>query len=48
MMQKRIQYTPTGAIINGKEVGYRHLKVYYKQYLNREVKNLREKYQPAL
>lgn len=44
----KIKYTATGAIINGKEVGYRHLKAYYKQYLGRVMENPRAKYQPAL
>ena len=32
---ERINYTPTGVLINGKEVGYRQYKNYYKQYLGR-------------
>ena len=44
----RIKYTTTGAIINGKQVGYRYLKKYYKQYLERSIDNPRVKYQPAI
>ena len=33
----RIKYGPTGVTINGKEVGYRAYRQYYKQYLTREV-----------
>ena len=33
---KKIKYTPIGPIINGKQVGFRHLKQYYKQYLGRD------------
>jgi hypothetical protein len=44
----RVQYTLTGAIINGREVGYKHLRQYYKQYLNRVIPNMREKYQHSI
>lgn len=32
---KRIKYTALGPIINGRQVGFRYLKRYYKQYLGR-------------
>ena len=35
--QNRIKYGLTGVIINGKEVGYRSFKQYYKQYLVRKI-----------
>ena len=35
--QNRIKYGLTGAIINGKEVGYRSFKQYYRQYLSRKI-----------
>lgn len=34
---ERIQATNIGFIINGKEVGSRDFKQYYKQYLGREI-----------
>jgi hypothetical protein len=34
---ERIQITNVGFMINGKEVGSRDLKQYYKQYLGREI-----------
>jgi hypothetical protein len=33
----RIKYGVTGVTINGKEVGYRAYRQYYKQFLSREV-----------
>ena len=44
----RIKLLPTGAMINGKEVGYRFFKNYYKQYLGRAIENPRAQYQPAI
>jgi hypothetical protein len=35
--QGRIKYGPTGVTINGKEVGYRAYRQYYKQFLTRVV-----------
>jgi uncharacterized membrane protein YebE (DUF533 family) len=35
--QARVKYGPTGVTINGKEVGYRVYRNYYKQYLTRDV-----------
>jgi hypothetical protein len=33
----RIKLTPTGAVINGREVGYRAYRQYYKQHLDRKI-----------
>lgn len=39
--QKRIKLTNTGAIINGREVGYRQYRQYYKQYVGRDYPDLK-------
>lgn len=44
----RIKYTTTGVIINGKEVGYRAYKKYYKQFLNRNVQSAPREHQKAI
>ena len=44
----RIKYGATGVTINGKEVGYRAYKQYYKQFLTREIKPAAREVQPAL
>lgn len=36
-MLARIKYGATGVTINGKEVGYRAYRQYYKQFLTREI-----------
>ena len=46
--QERISYTATGVMVNGREVGYRQYKNYYKQYLGREMEDTKAKYQPAI
>jgi hypothetical protein len=44
----RIKYTTTGVIINGKEVGYRAYKKYYKQFLTRNVEPAPREHQKAI
>ena len=46
--QSRIKYGLTGVLINGKEVGYRSYKQYYKQYLEREIKQAPREVQKEL
>lgn len=37
--QNRVKYGLTGVVINGKEVGYRSFKQYYRQYLSRKIES---------
>ena len=46
--QGRIKYGLTGVLINGKEVGYRSYKQYYKQYLERQIKQAPREVQKQL
>lgn len=46
--QQRIKLTPTGAVINGKEVGYRAYRQYYRQHLDRNLESAPREHQKAL